>query len=142
MPKHTEILEADYSSKKLYDMVLDVEKYPEFLPWCKAAKITEKDSKKIIAVLVIEFKGITEKYTSKITFEKNKRIHVEMIEGPFKHLINRWEFIEKSKNKTEIKFFIDFEFNNLILGALIGFIFKKAIFKLSNAFIDRAKNIL
>lgn len=134
------------SAKEVFDLVMDIENYPHFLPWCKQSKIISKISdSELTADLVIGFKGFVEKYRSLVTFGKIENdlyfIDVVAIEGPFKTLINKWQFRNLTNNSCEVKFFIEFEFNSLFLEKMIGVIFKKAEEKMINAFEKRAIEI-
>ena len=133
----TEII-SDFPADKLFELVLDIESYPIFLPWCKSAKILKRKNNIIIADLVIEFKNICESYTSKVIFNRSDSIDVEMIEGPFKFLLNKWRFSQTDDGKTLLYFEIDFQFNSIILEALIGIFFDRAVEKLACAFLQRA----
>jgi coenzyme Q-binding protein COQ10 len=132
-----------YSAKKMFDLVMDIEKYPEFLPWCKNAKIIEKISNQNIhAELLINFKSFFEKYTSDVQFgfmpDDAYFIDVVAIKGPFKTLINKWKFTKIDLDRCEIEFFIEFEFNSNLLTKMIGLVFGKAVEKMVNAFEERA----
>ncbi|MES2677792.1 MAG: type II toxin-antitoxin system RatA family toxin [Pseudomonadota bacterium] len=145
MPSHSEIKNLPYSAKQMFDLVLDVEKYPEFLPWCLAAKITKKlDAENFEADLAINFKGFTQKYSSNIQASQNNNseflINVSAIDGPFKNLTNRWQF-RNIAGGCQVEFFIDFEFKSMILGKMIGMIFEKATDKMIDAFENRAQTI-
>ena len=133
----------------MFDLVMDVEKYPQFLPWCLAAKITKRFPAKefrdhLEADLAISFKGFTQKYSSDIraskTIDNEFLISVAAIDGPFKSLVNSWQFKDISGG-CEIEFFIDFEFRSMILGKMIGMIFEKATSKMIDAFEKRAQEI-
>jgi coenzyme Q-binding protein COQ10 len=140
MPKHLTKIISPHSKDLLFDLVMDIEKYPEFLPWCVAARIIKQDEDEIYADLVINFKGFREKYTSKVTYSKTDEvnfINVEMTDGPFTHLTNRWEFWQ-SDDGTKIIFAIDFAFRSKMLDKLIGGIFEKALVKMTDAFTKRA----
>lgn len=144
MPTLTQTKTLPYSAKKMYDLVMDIEKYPEFLPWCKQAKIVEKISDESLrADLLINFKSFFEKYRSEVRHEKTALgyyfIDVVAIDGPFKKLVNKWEFHEVAEEKCEVKFFIEFQFNSFILEKMIGSIFERATEKMMNAFEERAK---
>lgn len=141
MPKLQESTQLPFSKEQLFDLVLDIESYPEFLPWCKAARILPRDGDDIYADLVLNFKGFTEKYTSKITYNKPHSISVEMVEGPFEYLVNNWNFNIISENCTEIDFFIDFRFKSRIFELMIGAMFEKAQKKMAGAFLERANKI-
>lgn len=150
MPSHKEKKILPYSSKQMLKLVLDVEKYPEFLPWCFAAKITNKiNENHLNADLAINFKSFFQKYSSDILVEKISetefKINVKAVDGPFKKLVNEWHFkdltnSEKNakENKVEVEFFIDFEFQSIILEKMIGAVFVKATDKMINAFEKRA----
>lgn len=122
-------------------MVLDIERYPEFLPWCRAARILEKDDASMLGELVVSFKNLTERYTSKITPSRNSttpEIHVALVRGPFKTLTNHWKFEPSSNGGTHIHFHIEFQFKTKLLDHLIGAFFTKAQEKLVQAFFERA----
>ena len=145
MPKLTQIKTLPYSAKKMHDLVMDIEKYPEFLPWCKQAKITEKTSEEILyADLLINFKNFFEKYTSEVKHGKSSSgelfIDVVAVRGPFKSLVNKWKFRDLENGNCEVEFFLEFEFNSIFLTKMIGAIFEKAAEKMMNAFEERAKN--
>ncbi len=132
-----------YDASLIKDIILDVEKYPEFLPWCDSAKILSRESDFFTAELAISFKNFSEKYVSKITKEENNdvfSIKVEAISGPFSHLFNQWS-IKKQKNGTKVHFSIDFEFKSRILDTVIGFLFVSKAQKIAVAFEKRAKDL-
>ena len=135
-----------FSASKINDLIMDVEKYPEFLPWCKNARIIEVISKNNIHVdLMINFKGFLKKYRSDITDlkdDKTYKIDVHAISGPFKRLYNHWRITEINDNEAEVEFYIDFEFNSKILTKIIGAIFERANEKIMSAFEKRARDVL
>ncbi len=144
MPKETKTHICNHNINDLFNLVADVESYPEFLPWCSAARIRKKNADFIVADLVICFKGITETYSSHVNLLKNQEepeIIVKAIDGPFENLDNFWKFKKISENQTEITFEIDFTFKSKILNSLIGSFFKKAYEKMINAFEERANEI-
>ncbi|MEM7615175.1 MAG: type II toxin-antitoxin system RatA family toxin, partial [Pseudomonadota bacterium] len=108
MPTHTEDRRMPYSADQLYDLVADIGSYPQFLPWCSAARIRgTKDlgERKIIdADLVISFKVFRERFGSRVTLEPEAgKIHVQYLDGPFRYLDNHWEFIAVSENECEVR---------------------------------------
>ncbi|MBN8827581.1 MAG: type II toxin-antitoxin system RatA family toxin [Sphingobacteriia bacterium] len=137
---------SPYSVEQLYTLVLDIESYPEFIPWCTASRILSYNDKEIIADLVIGFSGFREKYTSKVTKTpyssdtKQAKVIVELMEGPFTHLDNFWVFTE-TENGTIIDFDISFKFNSKILEKVIGIMFEKALFKMIDSFEKRADQL-
>jgi coenzyme Q-binding protein COQ10 len=143
MPHLTQTRVLPYSAKEIYDLVMDIEKYPEFLPWCKQAKITAVISdKNLHADLLINFKSFFEKYSSNVEHQKTLdgyEVSVVETKGPFKFLVNRWKIREVENKKCEVEFFIEFEFNSIFLTKMIGAIFEKAAEKMMEAFENRAK---
>jgi coenzyme Q-binding protein COQ10 len=147
MPAHFDKYLSKHSAKDLFNIVADVEKYPEFLPWVAASRITAKNEDYFIADLLVKFKSFSHKYTSKVELfsatEKNPfyKIDVNLVKGPFKHLVTNWIFEEK-ENMTEISFNLDFKFESILLEKMIGFLFEKAVKKMTEAFIKRADELL
>ena len=131
-----------YPPKLLFDLVLSVEDYPQFLPWCQAARIISQDQHQITAELVIKFKTFIEKYQSRIIYTITPTgeyiIEVEAISGPFRYLHNRWLFRNEERETSVVEFFIDFQFKSLLLDKLIGLFFYRAVEKLMEAFEKRA----
>ena len=143
MPTLTQLKTLPYPAHKIYELVMDIEKYPEFLPWCKQAKIIKKISEdNLHADLLINFKNFFEKYRSDVRYKNAGDgvyfIDVVAIEGPFKKLVNQWKIRHLEDEKCEIEFFIDFEFNSFLLTKLIGPIFEKSASKMMSAFEERA----
>jgi coenzyme Q-binding protein COQ10 len=146
MPRLNQIRTLPYSAEQIYSLVMDIEKYPEFLPWCKQAKIIEIISKENLrADLLINFKSFFEKYRSDVKHGKSTSdiyfVDVVAIEGPFKKLINRWKFRDLAQGGCEVEFFIEFEFNSFFLTKMLGTIFEKASQKMMAAFEQRAREI-
>lgn len=137
MPVHTEQQCLPYTAEQVFDLVADVEKYPEFLPWCRAARILERKEGEMLAELVITFSHMSERYTSRVTLNRPHRIEAVMVKGPFEHLVNRWDF-KPAAGGTEIDFFLDFQFRSRMLEKLIGSVFGKATEKMVTAFKARA----
>lgn len=141
MPNFQQVKILPYATQDLFKLVLDVGSYPEFLPWCKAARIISQSDDQIIAELVIQAKGFSDKYQSKITpkiiSEDIYSIQVSAISGPFKYLNNLWLFA-KQDNFTKIEFSIEFEMKFTLLNKLIGMFFTEATRKIIEAFEKRA----
>ncbi len=145
MPSFSKTKILSHSAEKIYKLVMDIEKYPEFLPWCKNAKITKVISdENLQADLLINFKNFFEKYSSNVVHSKNGdvyEVNVKAISGPFKNLENRWKISKIDEENCQVDFFIEFEFNSIFLGKMIGMIFEKATEKMMDAFEERAKKI-
>jgi coenzyme Q-binding protein COQ10 len=150
MPQHREAKVLPYGPKQMFDLVADVGRYPEFLPWNSAARIRSRhpiDGGEVLeADLVISFKVFREKFGSRVTLLPGQgdgagaRILTEYIDGPFKHLKSVWGFLPHPTG-CEIRFDVDFEFRNAILGSVIGLVFNEAMSRVVRAFEARAKDI-
>ncbi|MCI5049174.1 MAG: type II toxin-antitoxin system RatA family toxin [Rickettsiales bacterium] len=146
MPAHQETSSFPFQTQQLYELVEDVEKYPEFLPWCRAARILERTDNVFTAELVISFKGFSENYTSQVICHAPRgphepcRIDVGLVRGPFHHLTNHWIFEPDGEGST-IHFSVDFAFKSKILDKLIGSLFTKATHKMVEAFSQRAYDL-
>ncbi len=142
MATHAEKRVLPYRPEQLYDLVADVEKYPEFLPWCVGARIREQQPDVLIADLVIGFKGFREGFTSRVTLNRpDMRIDVAYLDGPFRYLNNHWVFRELADGGCEIDFFVDFEFRSRLLQRIIGVLFNEAVRRMVDAFESRAATI-
>ncbi len=138
MPRHAETRHLPYRPEQLFDLVADVGSYPEFLPWCTAARIRSRSETLLIADLVIGFKGISERFTSRVQLDRpGLFIDVDYEKGPFKHLDNRWKFTAE-EGGCLVDFKVDFEFRSRILETLIGVVFTEAVRKMVSAFETRA----
>src|SRR5690349_18475200 len=130
MPRFTKEYISSYSIEQIFAIVTDIERYPEFLPWCKAVRIIDESNSEMVADMVISFKAFTEHYRSKVTFTPPKRgkatIHADLISGPFKFLKNYWSLKTIKNTKTHISFLVDFEFKSALLENMVGLFFSKA----------------
>jgi len=142
MSTHAEKRLLPYTPEQLYSLVADVERYPEFLPWCLAARIRRREGETFWADLVIGFKMIRERFTSKVTLDPAAmRIDVAYTEGPFKYLNNHWIFNPAPGGQCEIDFHVDFEFKNRVLQGVMSMLFEEAVKRMVQAFETRAKAI-
>ena len=144
MPKHAETRILPYSAAQMYDLVADVETYPEFLPWCAAARIrSAKDvggKTEMRADLVISFKVFRERFGSSVLLDPAAaHIRTEYLDGPFKHMLSEWRFSDTGDGECRIEFETDFEFKSRILEKVIGVVFHEAMQRIVRAFEDRAK---
>jgi len=143
MPTHSEKRPMPYSAAQMYDLVADIAKYPEFLPWCTGARIrSERETVNgtvVEADLIISFKLFRERFTSRVTMHPEiRKIEVEYLDGPFKFLVNYWHFIPADTGCIT-DFHVDFEFKSKVLQAVIGVVFGEAMRRIVKAFEDRAK---
>ena len=141
MPTHAEKRILPYTPEQLFDLVAAVDRYPEFLPWCLASRITKRDGNVFYADLVIGYKMVREKFGSRVTALKPDHIHVEYLSGPMKHLSNHWRFIPQKGGGTEIDFYVDFEFKNPFFQGLMGMFFNEVVKRMVTAFEQRAKDL-
>ena len=137
MPTHSEKQFLPHSPEQLYELVSDVEDYPNFLPWCLGLRVTDREECLIQADMIVGFKMFREKFTSKVTLTPKERIDVEYLDGPFKYLENRWLFREK-EGGCEIDFFIDFEFRSRLLRKIMEPLFYEAVRRMVRAFEAQA----
>jgi len=140
MPEHSERRILPYTSEQLFDLVADIERYPEFLPWCVGTRILKREENVVYADLMVGFKMVREVYTSKVILKRPDLINVEYQNGPFKYLNNNWKF-KNSERGSEIEFFIDFEFRSPVLRGIIGPFFADAVNRMVSAFETRAQEI-
>ncbi|PPB81261.1 coenzyme Q-binding protein COQ10 [Albidovulum inexpectatum] len=145
MPAHSETRVMPYTARQMYDLVADVARYPEFLPWTAAARIRSRrpqpDGSEVMeADLVIAFKVFRERFGSRVTLRPDDgRIETEYLDGPFHHLRSEWTFRDLPQGGCEVSFFVDFAFRNAILQKLIGVMFDEAMHRVVRAFEDRAR---
>ncbi|CEI85243.1 type II toxin-antitoxin system RatA family toxin [Ehrlichia minasensis] len=138
---------VNFSAIDLFNIVLDVERYPDFLPWCKAVYVKARKENVIVADLLAGFKGLSGKYTSHIVFKEptlNEEgwIKVEAIEGLFKFLHNQWTFVPIDGNKSLVKFYINCAFKVPMLQSAFNLVCDHAYKKIITAFRNRANNLL
>lgn len=141
MPTHAEKRTLPYTPEQLYALVIEVDRYPEFLPWCLKSRIKKREGDVFHADLIIGYKMVREKFGSRVTGLEPDHIHVEYLDGPMKYLSNHWRFIPEEDGGCTIDFFVDFEFKNPVLQNLIAVFFNKAVRKMVQAFEDRAKEL-
>jgi coenzyme Q-binding protein COQ10 len=141
MPTHAEKRVLPHTREQLFDLVADIEKYPEFLPWCVATRVREQTGDTSISDMVIGFKMFRERFTTKVVLRRPGRIDVSYFEGPFKHLNNHWIFEPHGNGACLIDFYVDFEFRSKILQATIGAVFNEAVRRMISAFEKRADKL-
>ena len=148
MPTHSEKRIVPYSADEMYALIADVARYPEFLPWCAAARVRstrplpDGAGEVMEADLVISFKVYRERFGSRVTLRPAERtIDVEYLEGPFRYLQNHWAFVPLGDRRSEIDFFVDFEFRSALLQRLIGLVFHEAMLRIVRAFEKRAAQL-
>jgi coenzyme Q-binding protein COQ10 len=150
VPSHKEIRILPYRPDQMYDLVADIESYPEFLPWCIAARNKKREpdehGETVWSDLVVGFKLVRERFTSKVSLNpptdtEHGRIDVEYVDGPLKFLRNQWVFLPGKDGGCEIDFFVEFEFRNKLFQKLIGTLFHEAVTRMVGAFEKRADTL-
>jgi coenzyme Q-binding protein COQ10 len=140
MPTHAERKVLPYSPEQMFDLVADVGKYPQFLPWCVASRVRRQTEEELVADLTIGFGPFRESFTSRVALDRPERVRVTYENGPFRYLNNQWDFKPRGSG-TEVAFFVDFEFRSRILQAAIGVVFHEAVRRMVNAFLKRARDV-
>ncbi len=141
MPVHREIRRLPWRQEQMFDLVADVARYPEFLPWCIAARIRKREGEVFWADLVIGFKMFRERFTSRVELDRPDALDVQYTEGPFKRMHNRWRFVPDGDDACTIEFDIDFEFRSVLLQKAIGMLFHEAVRRMVGAFEARAREL-
>ena len=145
MPTHAEKRVLPHTREQMFDLVIDIEKYPEFLPWCVATRVRERQQgaggDTILADMVIGFKMFRETFTSNVVCRGPERIDVTYFDGPFKYLNNHWIFESSIDGGCMIDFYVDFEFKSRIFQAAIGAVFNEAVKRMIHAFEKRADEL-
>jgi coenzyme Q-binding protein COQ10 len=140
MPTHAEERVLPYTPDQLFALVADIERYPEFLPWCVGARIKERQPDLIVADLVIGFRMFRERFTSRVSLDHPRRIDVTYADGPFRYLNNHWTFTADPEG-CRVGFFVDFEFKSRILQKVIEVLFSEAVRRMVGAFERRARDL-
>ncbi len=139
MPGIREIRRLPWSSQQMFDLVSDVGRYAEFLPWVVATRVRSDSETEMVADMMIGFNALREKFTSRVIKDRPHRIEVIYIDGPMRDLDNVWTFRPLKEGGCEIEFCVDFTFRNAIFEALAGQYFDRAFRKMVNAFEARAQ---
>ncbi len=141
MPRHTETRNLPYTPEQLFDLVADVGRYQEFIPWIAAVRIRSNSDTEMIADLVVGFSALKETFTSRVIKQRPAEIEIDYIEGPLKYLHNSWKFDADGKGGTNVDFCVDFAFRSRIFEALAGQMFDRALRRMIGAFEARAHQL-
>lgn len=137
MPKHSETRRLPYTPEQMFDLVADVARYGEFLPWVSAVRVRSDGETEMVADLVVGFAALRERFTSKVVKHRPREIHVDYVDGPLKYLRNEWSFAPDGK-ETLVGFVVDFAFRSRLFEAIAGQMFDRALRKMIGAFEARA----
>jgi len=140
MPTHAERQIVPYRPDQLFDLVADVEKYPQFLPWCVATRVRHRTEHELLADMTIGFGPFRESFATRDALDRPRSVRVRYETGPFRYLNNQWDF-HPDPHGTEVAFFVDFEFRSRILQSAIGVVFNEAVRRMVNAFHKRARDV-
>ena len=147
MPQFTTTRRVRHAAAQMFDLVADVERYPEFVPLCSSLKVRRRIEEPegveiLVADMTVAYKLIHESFVSRVTLDRpNLQILVEYLKGPFSHLENRWTFHPKGERVCEVEFFISYDFRSRMLGMLMGSMFDLAFRRFASAFEQRADRV-
>ncbi len=143
MPSFRSTQVVEHTPAQMFDLVADVERYPEFLPLCEGLRVLRRSQsgegvETLVAVMSVGYKAIRESFTTRVTLDRPRlRILVEYVNGPFSYLENRWSFVPAAGG-SDVEFYITYEFKSRALGLLMGAVFDRAFRKFAEAFEERA----
>ncbi|VVT03091.1 Cyclase [Sphingomonas sp. EC-HK361] len=140
MPKHAETRRMPYTAEQMFDLVADVKRYAEFLPWVSAMRVREDSETQTLADMIVGFKGLRETFTSRVEKQRPDHIRVDYVDGPMKYLHNDWHF-RPDGDGCFVDFAVDFQFKNRMFEMLAGQVFGLALRKMIGAFEQRAAQL-
>ncbi len=141
MPKHSETRHLPYTPEQMFDLVADVARYPEFLPWVSAIRVRSNSDTEMVADMIVGFKGLRETFTSQVEKQRPEHLRVDYLDGPLKHLNNDWKFRSDGQGGCMVDFCVDFAFKNRMFEMLAGQVFDRALRKMIGAFEERAARL-
>ena len=141
MPHHHERRSLPHNAEQMYDLVADVKSYAEFLPWVSGIRVRQDTDTEMLADMIVGFKAIRETFSSRVLKIPKSSIIVDYLDGPMKHLHNRWRFEDVPGGGSVVDFTVDFAFRNRIFEALAGQFFDSALRKMTSAFVERADEL-
>jgi coenzyme Q-binding protein COQ10 len=146
MPNHQTTRKVAHSAEQMFELVADVEKYPQFVPLCESLRVRRRDVQNgktvLLADMTVAYSFFRDTFTSRVTLdEAGRTIFVEYINGPFKSLQNRWRFTPLTETTCEVDFFIEWEMKSRTLGAVVGAVFERAFRRFATAFEARADRV-
>ncbi len=141
MPRHTETRRLAFAPEQMFALVADIGRYAEFLPWIQATRILKIEGNVVTADMIVGFKMVRERFTSRVTLTPSSKVHVDYISGPLKHLHNDWVFRAAPNGACDIDFTVDFEFKNRVFERLAGMFFHEAFRRMVDAFETRAASV-
>lgn len=140
MPRHEETRRLPYTPEQMFDLVANVEAYPEFLPWVNAIRVRSDSEAEMVADMIVGFKGLHETFTSRVHKRRPHEVRVDYVEGPLRHLSNEWIF-RADGDGVLVDFTVDFAFKSRMFEMLAGQVFDRALRKMIGAFEERAETL-
>ncbi|POP41727.1 ubiquinone-binding protein [Superficieibacter electus] len=141
MPQINRTALVPYSAEQMYNLVNDVDSYPEFIPGCTGSRVLESGPTQMTAAVDVSKAGISKTFTTRNTLNSNQSILMHLVDGPFKKLIGGWKFTPLGQDACKIEFQLDFEFTNMLIEMAFGRIFKELAASMVQAFTTRAKEV-
>jgi coenzyme Q-binding protein COQ10 len=141
MPGISETRRLPYSAEQMFDLVADVARYPEFLPWVVATRVRSDNDTEMVADMLVGFKALREKFTSRVIKQRPERLEVIYVDGPMRDLDNVWHFRALPEGGCEVDFCVDFSFKNRMFEMMAGQYFDRAFRKMVAAFDTRAHEL-
>lgn len=130
-----------YSARQMYDLVVDIESYPEFLNWCSGARIIERGEGQVVASIDISFKGLHRSFTTRNYVDGGSSVRIELVDGPFRTLNGIWRFIELDADSCKIELDLEFDFSTAFVARLVGPVFSQIANRQLDAFQRRAEQV-
>lgn len=131
----------NYSARQMYDLVVDIERYPEFLNWCSDARILEQEGSEVVASIEISFKGLHRSFTTRNHMESGRSVRIELVNGPFRTLNGIWQFTELDADSSRIELDLEFDFSTRFLARIVGPVFSQIANRQLDAFQRRAEQV-
>ncbi len=130
-----------YSPSEMYDLVNEIERYPEFLPWCKSTEVHERSEDEVKATIELAKGGIHKSFSTHNRMQPGKMIEIRLVEGPFSHLHGFWRFDPLGESASKVSMDMEFDFSNRLLGMAVGPVFGQIVSTLVDAFVKRAREV-
>lgn len=130
-----------YSARQMYDIVVDIRRYPEFLNWCSATRIIEESDAEVVASIEINFKGLHRSFTTRNYMDHGEAVRIELVDGPFRTLNGIWKFIELDAGSCKIELDLEFDFSSVLVARLVGPVFSQIANRQLDAFQRRARQL-
>ena len=132
-----------FSADEMFSLVTDVDRYPQFLPWCDQASVLSQEEQAMTARVGISFGGIRQSFTTRNAHVAGRQIHMELVEGPFSNLEGQWDFtpLGDGQRACKVEFSLRYDFNSMALAAIVGPVFDKIAGSLVDAFVKRANQV-